>query len=66
MRLSVTLYAHDVMDQVWISIQLHMADDDPEVPPRAIMAWHTTIPGVGETDPAHWAANALVGALEAL
>jgi hypothetical protein len=66
MRYVLQVTAYDVMDQVQISLVLH------EWPPVATesrtlaIARTGTVRGTGESDPAQWAIDALVAALELL
>jgi hypothetical protein len=64
MRYELALVAYDVMDQVHVSTVLYRSADTPGEPRQALLRWHSSLQGTGESDPREWAIDALLGALE--
>jgi len=64
MRYELCIRAYDVMDEVWITIQ--MKETNSLTTPIAEMVWSVSdqISGTGESDPLQWARDVLVALLE--
>lgn len=66
MRFVATLYAHDVMDQVFVHLCVRRYPGISGEESNIAFECTTTIPGIGESAPDRWAEDALLGMLEAL
>lgn len=66
MRYELRLTAFDVMDYVHISLVVVSDEKDPEGHPKQELHEVSSLAGEGIDDPAQWARDVLVGALEAL
>lgn len=65
-RMELRLTAYDVMGEVWITGVVVMTSDHPGEVSTPALRWTTSIRGTGESDPAEWTRDSLLGALEAL
>lgn len=64
-RLTLAVHAWDVMDRVFITVDVREYPHDAEQESRPALTFQTTIPGEGVTDPQEWLRDVLVGLLEA-
>ena len=66
MLYTLSVHAHDMLDQVAITATLHDWDVPPEDRPMLVGRWSETVQGTGESDPHVWTRDALVAIIEAL
>lgn len=66
MHYIATAHAYDVMDTVHITAEVRSVSGTGETPTASVLHATTTISGVGETEPARWLTDVLVGLLETL
>jgi hypothetical protein len=66
MRYSASIYAHDVMDQVWLTAHIMEHSQDGGSVAVEVAALATSFAGVGEPDPHERLRDALIAVLESL
>lgn len=65
MYMNARVYVADILDQVHVEATVWFYDTTDAAATEAI-TYVSTVPGVGETTPAEWLKDALVGLIETL